>query len=114
MTNRFLQRHDDETNQSYQIAYQSRSGSPQEAWLEPDIVDEINAQHERGARDLVVAPIGFVSDHIEVLYDLDTEARAAAEKLGLGFYRAGTAGDHPAFLRMLAAVVRDTVARVAA
>lgn len=96
----------------WRLVWQSRSGSPRDPWLEPDIVDELAAQKERGARDVVVAPIGFVCDHIEVLYDLDTEAREAAEKLGLGFQRAATVGDHPAFLRMLAAVVRDTIARV--
>ncbi len=95
------------------LVYQSRSSSPPEPWLEPDIVDELSTQQQQGVRDVIVAPIGFVSDHVEVLYDLDTEARAAADKLGLGFQRAGTVGDHPAFLRMLAAVVRETIARVA-
>lgn len=97
----------------WSLVWQSRSGSPREPWLEPDIVDELSAQQQRGARDVVVAPIGFVCDHFEVLYDLDTAARAAAGKLGLGFQRAGTVGDHPAFLRMLAAVVQETIRQVA-
>jgi ferrochelatase len=99
--------------ENWTLVYQSRSGSPREPWLEPDIVDELATQRQRGARDVIVAPIGFVCDHVEVLYDLDTEARLAAERLGLGFQRAGTVGDHPAFLRMLAAVVRETIKRVA-
>jgi ferrochelatase len=99
---------------NWTLVYQSRSGSPREPWLEPDIVDELATQKERGARDVIVAPIGFVCDHVEVLYDLDTEARLAADKLGLGFHRAGTVGDHPAFLHMLGEVVRETIKRVAA
>jgi ferrochelatase len=99
---------------NWTLVYQNRSGSPRQPWLEPDIVDELAAQKERGARDVIVAPIGFVCDHVEVLYDLDTEARLAADKLGLGFHRAATVGDHPAFLHMLGEVVRETIKRVAA
>ena len=93
------------------IAYQSRSGSPQDPWLEPDLGDALRDLAGRGVRDAVVAPIGFVCDHIEVLYDLDIEARAVAGKLGIGFFRAPTVGDHPSFLSTLAAVVRDTMPR---
>ena len=89
----------------WSIAYQSRSGSPREPWLEPDIADELRRLARAGTRDVVVAPIGFVSDHVEVLYDLDVEARAAAEALGLGFVRARAANDHPTFVAMLADVV---------
>ena len=96
---------------SWSVAYQSRSGSPREPWLEPDIADALREAHGAGARDAVVAPIGFVSDHVEVLYDLDIAARAAAAEAGLGFFRAGTVGDHPSFLGMLAALVRDLIAR---
>lgn len=98
--------------EGWSLAYQSRSGSPHEPWLEPAIGDELITRHHKGVRDVVVAPIGFVSDHIEVLYDLDIEASAVAGELGLGFFRAGTVGTHPAFLRMLATVVRDTITRV--
>ncbi len=93
------------------LAYQSRSGSPQEPWLEPDICDVIRDLAAKGARELVVAPIGFVCDHAEVLYDLDIEARQVAEGLGMRFSRAATVNDHPAFIRMLADVVRKHTAK---
>jgi protoporphyrin/coproporphyrin ferrochelatase len=95
----------------WRLVYQSRSGSPQERWLEPDVCEAIAEEARRGASDVVVAPIGFLSDHVEVLYDLDIEARAAALDHGLGFHRAGTAGDHPAFARLLATLVRERAAR---
>jgi ferrochelatase len=91
----------------WQVAYQSRSGSPKDPWLEPDICDAIRAAKGRGIEDVVVAPIGFVCDHVEVLYDLDVEARATASEAGLCFHRAQAANDHPAFIAMLA----DLVAR---
>jgi ferrochelatase len=91
----------------WSLAYQSRSGSPREPWLEPDIGDRIRALAREGARDVVVVPIGFVCDHVEVLYDLDVEARAVAESCGVGFHRAETANDHPAFIAMLADLVRQ-------
>jgi ferrochelatase len=95
----------------WKLVYQSRSGTSQEPWLEPDVCDAIADEARRGAADVVVAPIGFVSDHVEVLYDLDIEARSAAIDHGLGFHRAATAGDHPAFARLLATLVRDRAAR---
>jgi len=98
---------------AFSVAYQSRSGSPRDPWLEPDIADALLEQRRQGVKEVVVAPIGFVSDHVEVLYDLDLAARAVASEIGLGFTRAGTVGDHPLFLRMLAAVVRDAAARPA-
>ena len=96
---------------SWSVAYTSRSGSPADLWLEPDIGDALRAAKQRGVRDVVVSPIGFVSDHVEVLYDLDIGARRMADDLGIGFFRAGTAGDHPAFTRMMAALIRDVVER---
>jgi ferrochelatase len=93
------------------IAYQSRSGNPRDPWLEPDIVDTVRALAQRGARDLLVVPLGFVCDHVEVLYDLDVEARHAADAAGVGFVRAPTVNDHPTFIRMLAAVVAAHVRR---
>jgi protoporphyrin/coproporphyrin ferrochelatase len=89
----------------WQVAYQSRSGSPNDPWLEPDICDVIRAARVRGIEDVVVAPIGFVCDHVEVLYDLDVEARATASEAGLRFHRAQAANDHPAFIAMLADLV---------
>ena len=94
---------------AWSIAYQSRSGRPQDAWLEPAVDDEIRRVAAGGARHVVVAPIGFVCDHVEVLYDLDVEARAVADQLGLGFHRATTVTDHPAFVAMLAELVREAL-----
>jgi ferrochelatase len=92
---------------AWSVAYQSRSGRPQDPWLEPDIGETIRRLAEGGARHVVVAPIGFVCDHVEVLFDLDVEARAIAERHGVGFHRATTVADHPAFIGMLAELVRD-------
>ncbi len=91
------------------IAYQSRSGSPREPWLEPDVRDVVLRLADEGARDVVVAPIGFVCDHVEVLYDLDIEARGVAETRGVGFHRAAAVNDHPAFIEMLADLVRTNL-----
>ena len=92
---------------AWTIAYQSRSGNPNDPWLEPDIGDALREALRRGDRTIVVAPIGFVCDHVEVLYDLDIVARGIARDLGLEFHRAATVGDHPAFIDMLAALVGD-------
>ncbi len=91
----------------WSIAYQSRSGSPSEPWLEPDIGRVVRELARDGAQDLVIVPIGFVVDHVEVLYDLDVEAREIAERSGIRFHRARAVNDHPAFIAMLA----DLVAR---
>jgi protoporphyrin/coproporphyrin ferrochelatase len=93
----------------WSIAYQSRSGSPREPWLEPDICDVVRRLAAEGVHDLVVVPIGFVCDHVEVLYDLDIEARHVADEVGVRFVRAATVNDHPSFIRMLADVVRRRV-----
>lgn len=87
----------------YDLVYCSRSGSPRTPWLEPDINDHLEALAADGVSAVVMVPIGFVSDHMEVVYDLDTEAMATAEKLGLPARRAATAGVDPRFV----AVVRD-------
>jgi ferrochelatase len=83
------------------LVYQSRSGPRGQPWLEPDVVDHLRALAADRARDVVVAPIGFVSDHMEVLYDLDLVARSRAIELGLVMVRAGTVGTHPRFVRMI-------------
>jgi protoporphyrin/coproporphyrin ferrochelatase len=89
----------------WELVYQSRSGSPQTPWLEPDICDHLAAVQAEGAPAVVMVPIGFVSDHMEVVYDLDTQAREQAEALGLPVSRARTVGADPRF----AAAVRDLV-----
>jgi ferrochelatase len=94
----------------WSIAYQSRSGDPRTPWLGPDINDVLRGLGTDGERAVVVAPIGFVCDHIEVLYDLDTEARDTAGRAGVSFHRAGTVMDHPAFIRMLGDLVRAAAA----
>jgi len=93
----------------WSVAYQSRSGDPYTPWLEPDIGAVLPKLAADGAQDVVVSPIGFVCDHIEVLYDLDTEAKQIAVKHGLNFIRAGTVNDHPTFICMLADVVRSAM-----
>ncbi len=90
----------------WSVAYQSRSGDPKTPWLGPDVNDTIRDIGRNGGRAVVVVPIGFVCDHIEVLYDLDTEARQVAGAAGVAFHRAGTVMDHPAFIRMLGDLVR--------
>lgn len=90
----------------WELAYQSRSGPPQQPWLEPDICDRIKQLHEQGgAKNLVVLPIGFISDHLEVLYDIDIEAKQLCEQLGIKMHRAATAGEHPRFAKMIRELV---------
>ncbi len=85
----------------WQLVYQSRSGAPGQPWLEPDIGDHLRTLKASNVTDVVIAPIGFTSDHMEVLFDLDTEARVLADDLGLNMVRAATAGVHPAFISMI-------------
>jgi ferrochelatase len=89
------------------VVYQSRSGSPRAPWLEPDVCDHIRGLAERGVRDVVLSPIGFISDHVEVLFDLDVEAREAAEEVGVSLVRAPTAGTHPAFVAMIRELIQE-------
>jgi protoporphyrin/coproporphyrin ferrochelatase len=96
----------------WELVYQSRSGPPQVPWLEPDIVDHLAALRSRGVEDVVISPIGFVSDHLEVLYDLDVEARDAAAELGLRLVRASSASTHPAFIAMIRELVQERLDRV--
>lgn len=91
----------------YDVVWQSRSGPPSVPWLEPDIVDHLGELRRRGTTAVVTAPIGFVSDHLEVLWDLDDEAARAAGELGLGFARAATPGTDPRFARMVAELVAE-------
>ncbi len=93
---------------AHRLVYQSRSGPPGQPWLEPDIIEVLRelAGQER-SRDVVVAPIGFIADHLEVIYDLDTEAQHAARRLGLNLVRAGTVGTHDAFVRMIRELITE-------
>ncbi len=81
----------------WQLVYQSRSGPPSQPWLEPDICDFL----KQNPADSILIPIGFLSDHMEVLYDLDTEARAVCDQLGIRMVRAGTVETHPSMIRMI-------------
>jgi len=91
----------------WSLVYQSRSGPPSQPWLDPDIVDHLRALADGGVKDVVVAPIGFTSDHMEVLYDLDLEAKSRAMELGLNLVRAATVGTHPRFVRMVRELVEE-------
>ena len=94
----------------WELCWQSRSGDPRTPWLEPDVNDVLRRRAASGARAAVVQAIGFLSDHVEVLYDLDVEARATAQELGLTLQRARCVNDHPEFVAMLAERIRDGIA----
>jgi protoporphyrin/coproporphyrin ferrochelatase len=87
--------------EDWKLVYQSRSGPPAQPWLGPDICDYLR----EAPNDTIIAPIGFLSDHMEVIYDLDTEARAVCDGLGVRMVRAGTVGAHPAIIRMIAELI---------
>jgi ferrochelatase len=94
---------------NWQLVYQSRSGSPMQPWLGPDVTDYLRVLHQEGVRNVVLAPIGFVSDHMEVVYDLDVEARKVADEIGLNMVRAATAGTHPSFVKMIRELILERV-----
>lgn len=89
----------------WRLAYQSRSGPPSQPWLEPDVNVALEELAGQGVKEVVVSPIGFISDHLEVLYDLDVEAAATAQRLGIEMARAGTVGVHPKFVSMARGLV---------
>jgi ferrochelatase len=92
----------------WELVYQSRSGPPQQPWLGPDICERIRSLNVAGGlADLIVVPVGFISDHIEVLYDLDTEAKALCERLGVHMQRISTVGVHPRFVRMIRELILE-------
>ncbi len=91
----------------WRLVYQSRSGDPRTPWLEPDICDALREVGTTGVRRVVVQPIGFLQDHVEVLFDLDLEAADLARELGVTMHRAGTVGDHPEFIDLLARRVME-------
>jgi ferrochelatase len=90
------------------MVYQSRSGPPGQPWLEPDISDALREDHRAGARDAIVVPIGFLSDHMEVIYDLDVLARQTCEELGMNMVRAGTVETHPLFVAGIVEMIRGS------
>ncbi len=94
-------------HERWRLVFQSRSGPPSQPWLEPDILDYLRELKEAGAEDVIVAPVGFISDHMEVLYDLDTEARALCQNLGLNMVRAATVGAHNDFVKMIRELVLE-------
>jgi protoporphyrin/coproporphyrin ferrochelatase len=93
----------------WSFAFQSASATG-EPWLGPDILEELESLHARGVREVLVCPVGFVSDHLEILWDLDVEAREKADQLGLEFDRIASLNDDPAFVAALAGLVRQTLA----
>lgn len=96
--------------QRMEAVYQSRSGPTSQPWLGPDILDCLKEIKARGgSSDIVIAPIGFVSDHMEVLFDLDTQARQLCVELGLHMVRANTVGTHPRFIRMIRELICERI-----
>ena len=93
--------------ENWKLVYQSRSGPPSQPWLGPDISDHLKDLGSRGVSNVVLSAIGFVSDHMEVIYDLDVETQKVANKSGLKMVRAATAGTHPAFIRMIRALILE-------
>jgi len=97
-------------HQRWELVYQSRSGSPKQPWLEPDVCDRINQLvSEEKLRELVILPIGFISDHLEVLFDIDIEARELCERLGVTMHRAATVGTHPRFVQMIRELIVERI-----
>ncbi len=94
-------------SQNWKLVYQSRSGPPRQPWLEPDIGDHLRELRAHGVEDVVIAPIGFITDHVEVLFDLDTEARNICNELGLQMARAATVGTHPRFIHMVVELIQE-------
>jgi ferrochelatase len=96
-------------SENWQLVFQSRSGSPAQPWLGPDVRDYLRELYAASGKEVVVAPIGFVSDHMEIIYDLDTEAMKLCRELGLNMIRAATAGTHPAFIQMIRELILERI-----
>jgi len=99
--------------EQWRLVYQSRSGRPQDPWLGPDIGDHLRSVRAQGITDVVIMPIGFLSDHMEVLYDLDFEARKVCDDAGLSMVRANTVGTHPLFIRMIRELIEERLSDTA-
>jgi ferrochelatase len=97
----------------WELAFQSRSGDPRVPWLEPDVNAALRRRAAAGAREVVVQAIGFLCDHVEVLFDLDVEARATCRELGVTLHRAGCVNDHPEFVALLGEQIEDAAERAA-
>jgi ferrochelatase len=95
--------------EEWDLVFQSRSGPPSQPWLGPDILDHLRQLAERGVKNVVVSPLGFLSDHMEILYDLDAEATDLARELGMTMARAKTVGTHPAFVRTIVQLIRERI-----
>jgi ferrochelatase len=95
----------------WDLVFQSRSGPPTQPWLEPDVLQHLQCLSSEGVRKVVIAPIGFVSDHMEILFDLDTEAADLAKALGMTMVRARTVGTHPAFIKMIGQLIKERLLR---
>lgn len=98
--------------EQWRLVYQSRSGRPTDPWLEPDILDHVRSVAAAGGKSLVIAPIGFLSDHIEILFDLDYEARHLGESLGMTIARAATVGTHPLFITLVGELIAERLGLV--
>jgi ferrochelatase len=96
---------------TWALVYQSRSGRPQDPWLEPDVCDYLRREHAQGLAAAVICPVGFLCDHIEVLYDLDREAADVCASIGLPMVRSAAVNDDPLFIDMMADVVLRTMRR---
>ncbi len=101
-------------SRDWALVFQSRSGRPEDPWLAPDVCDYLRDEHEKGMPAAVLSPIGFLCDHIEVLYDLDVEAAAVCREIGLPMVRAKSVNDHARFADAMADVVMQTIARYSA
>ena len=95
---------------NWEVVYQSRSGPPNQPWLEPDVCDYLNYLGMQGVTNVVLSPIGFISDHMEVIYDLDVQAKQVAEGLGIRLARATTASTHPLFVKMIRELMLERIA----
>ena len=96
-------------HERWELVYQSRSGPPHQPWLEPDVCDVIRERAGQGVKHMVLSPIGFTSDHMEVLFDLDTEAKELCDELGVQMERAPAAGHHPLFIEMVHDLIAERI-----
>ncbi len=93
----------------WDLVYQSRSGPPQQPWLEPDVVDHMHTIKQLGVEQVVMYPVGFLSDHVEVLFDLDYEVKQTCTEIGLDLIRVKTIGSHPKFVEMVCELIAERV-----